>query len=140
MEQISKTGRLDSIPILRQYGFDLIARFMENKSINPKVGRDQRTKELGCPCSTLQRYRQDINMLSAYRIPPNSKNRKQKISYRKQDTERPQMTSNDLKRHQLTSKKFSPETFKPKKNKLKGGANIEINDNHSDEILHNNNL
>ena len=50
------------------------------------------------------------------------------------------MTSNDLKSPQSISE-FSPE-FKPvkSKNKLKCGANIEINDKYLDEILHNKNL
>ena len=40
---------------------------------------------------------------------------------------------------ETTSKKSSPETDKPKKNKLKGVANIEINGEYFDAILHNNN-
>ena len=71
--------------------------------------------------------------------------KKQKTSNRGHDLERPQMNSNDLKRPQLTSKESSPnnETVKlntPKKNKLKVGANIDINDKYLDEILHNRNL
>ena len=71
-EQISKTGTLDSNFITRQCKLDLMARFMAIKSINTRLRQDQRAKELGCSCSTLQRYRQDINMLSRYRTPPNS--------------------------------------------------------------------
>ena len=112
-----------------------MARFMEIKSMNPRLRQDQMAKELGCSSSTLQRYRQDINMLSPYGIPPKTIKRKQKISNREHDLERPQMTSNDLKRPQLTSN--DPEV-KPKKNKVKGDANIEINDKYLDEILHKN--
>ena len=36
LQQISQTGNLDSNLILRQYKFDLMARFMEIKSNNPK--------------------------------------------------------------------------------------------------------
>ena len=52
------------------------------------------------------------------------------------------MTSNGLKRPQMTSKESSPiiETVKRKKNKLKGGANTESNNDQLDEILHINNL
>ena len=39
----------------------------------------------------------------------------------------------------MTSKKII-ETVKPKKNKLKGGAYIQINRDYLDEILHNDNL
>ena len=42
------------------------------------------------------------------------------------------MTSNDLKT-------ISNDPVENKKNKLKGGANIEINEHYLDEILHNNN-
>ena len=48
------------------------------------------------------------------------------------------MTSRDFKSPQMTSKESPPSigTVEPKKNKLKGDANIEIND----EIFHDNNL
>ena len=48
------------------------------------------------------------------------------------------MTSNDLKRPQSISESSEVKPVKSK-NKLKGGANAEINDEYSDEILHNNN-
>ena len=69
-------------------------------------------------------------MLSPYRIIPNTNKRKQKFLYRKHDLEGPQMTSNDLKRPQMISEETPPivETVKPKKTKLKRGANIEIID------------
>ena len=79
-------------------------------------------------------------MLSLYRNPPKVNKRKQKISIREQDLEKPQMTSNDHKKLQSTS---SIEMIKPntiKKNKLKEDGSIEINDNQLDEILHNNNV
>ena len=37
LEQISKTGNLDANLILRQYKLDLMSRFMEMKSNNPKL-------------------------------------------------------------------------------------------------------
>ena len=87
--------------------------------------------------STVQRYRNDINMLSPSRINPNNtkkRSKKDKIDDIG-DLKRPQMTSNDVK----TSLN---ETVKNKKNKLKGGAiqeNIEINEHYLDKILKNNN-
>ena len=69
-QQISQTGYLDSNLILRQLKLDLIAKYLEIKSINPKLRQDQITKELGCSSSTLQRYRNDIKMLSLCRILP----------------------------------------------------------------------
>ena len=50
LEQISKTGNVDANSILLQHKLDLMARFMEIESINPKL----KQKELGCSSSTLQ--------------------------------------------------------------------------------------
>ena len=80
LEQISKTGNLDSNLILRQYKLNLMATCTEIKSANPKLKREQRTKELGCSSSKLLRYRQDINLLSPYRISINSHKRREKAS------------------------------------------------------------
>ena len=75
-------------------------------------------------------------MLSLYRIQPNITNKRSKqvsnttldnSSHPEHDLKRPQMTSNDFKT-------TSNEPFK-KKNKLKSGADIEINDKYLDEIL-----
>ena len=110
-----------------------MARFIEIKCVNPKLRQDQIAKKIGCSKCTLRRYAKDVNMLSPYRTPPKNHNRKQKISIREHDLERPQMTAKDLRRPQLTSKGSFPvnETVKPnttKKNKLKGGSNIEVNE------------
>ena len=40
LEQLSKTGNLDSNLMLRQYKLDLTARLMEMKSLNPKLRED----------------------------------------------------------------------------------------------------
>ena len=120
---------------------------MEINSVNPKLRQDQIAKKLGCSNCTLQRYRNDINMPSPYRIQPNSNKKKQKISTREHDIERHQMTSNDRKRPQLTSKKVTEEnviSLQTKSNyTLKSGfvqKNFEINSECLDEILQNNNL
>ena len=42
---------------------------MAEKPVNPKLKQIQTTKDFGCSCSTLQRYRNDLNMLSTFRIP-----------------------------------------------------------------------
>ena len=49
------------------------------------------------------------------------------------------MTSNDLKRSQSISESHHEVKPDKSKNKLKGGSNIEVNEHHSDEIIHNNN-
>ena len=80
LEQISKTGNLDSNSILRQSKLDLMARFMEIKSVNPKLRQGQSSQELGCSSSTSQCNRQDKNMLSTYGIPSNTNKIRQKNS------------------------------------------------------------
>ena len=141
LQQRQKTSNLDPNLISRKYKLDLMSRFMSFKFENLKMKQSEIANQLGYSTSTLQRYRNDINMLSPYRIHPNNTNKRVKKgkitnfdnnSYRNPDLKRHQMTSNDLK---LTSN----ETVKNKKNKLKGGANIEYNEHYLDEILHNSN-
>ena len=98
---------------------------------------------LGYSSSTLQRYRNDVNMISPYRINPNNTNKRTKKAKNtnfdenissNNDNKRPQLTSNDFKKPQSTSKTKS-------KNVLKGGFvqdNIEINEQYLDEILQKN--
>ena len=126
---------------------------MEIKSVNPKIKQNQLAKEVSCSSSTLQRYRIDINMLSPYRIPPNSNKGKQIFSNREHDLERLQRTSNDLKRPQTTSKDNGQPDIntestvkhasnKRNKNILKAGSVheiIEIHDKYLNEILRNGN-
>ena len=133
LQQISETGNLDSNLITRQCKLDLMTSYLENKSMNPRLRQDKLAKELVCSSSTLQRCRQDLNVLSLYRIPPNSHRRKQKTSNHENDL----ATSNDLKRPQLTSKVSCQniETVKPRKSELKGGANFAINGEYLDEIF-----
>ena len=88
--------------------------------------------------STIQRHRNDINMLSPYRINPNNvtkRSKKTKID-NNGDIKRPHMTSNDLK---TTSNGNIKKT--KTKNNLQGGSiqeNIEINEHYLDKILKNN--
>ena len=64
LQQISGTGNLDSILISRQYELNLMADFMRMKYENPKLKQSEIANQLGYSTSTLQRYRNDINMLS----------------------------------------------------------------------------
>ena len=72
-------------------------------------------------------------MLSPYRISPNNVKKRPKKSKIDDvgDLKRPQTTSNDLKT-------TSNESFKNKKNKMRAGSNIEINEHYLDKILKNN--
>ena len=136
LQQIQKTSNLDANLISRQYKLNLMADFMRVKYENPKMKQSQIANQLGLSSSTLQRYRNDINMLSPYRINPNNvkkRPKKAKIDDNS-DLKRPQMTSID-------SETNSKEPVKNKKNKLKGGSvreNDEINEHYLDKILKNN--
>ena len=75
-------------------------------------------------------------MLSPYRISPSSNTnytRNQKTPNTNRDDVK--MTSTDLKKTSNDLKTTSNELVKTTKNKLKGGANNEINDIYLDEIL-----
>ena len=107
-----------------------MAGFIRVKYENPKIKQSEIANRLGKSVSTLQRYRNDINMLSPKRINPNNTNKRTKEaknsnfdnnSHREHDLKRSQLASNDLKT-------ISNEPVKNKRNKLKGGANIEINE------------
>ena len=133
LQQIQKTSNLDANLISRQYKLNLMADFMRVKYENPKMKQSEIANQLGMSSSTLQRYRNEINMLSPYRINLNNvKKRPKKAKIDDNgDFKRPQMTSNDLEMN-------SKESVKNKKNKLKGGCiqeDVEINEHYLDKIL-----
>ena len=122
-----------------------MADFMRVKYENPKLKQYEIANQLSLSSSTLQRYRNDINMLSPYRIQPNHSNKRirkakntnfDNNSHQDHKPERPQLTSNDLKRHQSSSNGQKVKT----ENNVKAGSihdNIETNDQYLDEILDN---
>ena len=133
LQQIPKTSNLDANLISRQYKLNLKADFMRLKNENPKLKQSEIANQLGSSSSTLRRYRNDINMLSPYRINTNNtEKRSKKVKYtdfdnnshHEADVKRSQMTSNDLKRPQSTSNKTKT------KNNSKGGSveNVENNE------------
>ena len=117
---------------------------MRIKYENPKMKQSEIANQLGKSSSTLQRYRNDINMLSPYRINPNNTNKRTRKtlnatfdnnSHPDSDVKRPRLTSNDLKTNTKSNKK--------NKHVLKAGSvqeNIEINEHYLDEFLDNNNI
>ena len=112
---------------------------MNIKYHNPRLKQSEIASQLDMSPSTLQRQRNDINMLSPYRINPNNvKKRPKKAKIDDNgDLERPQMTSNGLN---TTSNEIIKKT--KTKNNLKGGFiqdNIEINEHYLDKVLKNNN-
>ena len=138
LAEINKTANMDPNLLTRHYKLKHMNDFMNIKYQNPKMKQSEIANQLNLSTSTIQRQRNDINMLSPYRINPNNvKKRPKKAKIDDNgDLKRPQMTSNDLK----TSLN---ETVKNKKNRLKGGSiqdNTEINQHYLDKILQNRNV
>ena len=120
--------------LTKYYKLKIMNDFMNIKYQNPKMTQSEISYQLNMCSSTIQRYRNDINMLSPYRISRNNvkkQSKKAKIDDNG-DLKRPQMTSNDLKTSSNDRKTKS-------KNTLKGGfvreENIEINEHYLDKIL-----
>ena len=83
-----------------------MSKFMCIKFEKQKMKQPEIANQLGYLTNTLQRYRNDINMLSPYRIQANNTNKRVKKGkntnfdnnlHHNHGLERPQMTSNDLK-------------------------------------------
>ena len=138
LNEISKTANMDPNLLTRHYKLKIMNDFMYMNYQNPKLKQSELANSLNMSSSTLQRYRNDINMLSPYRINPNNtkkRSKKAKIDDNS-DLKRPQLTSND-------SKTTSNDKKTRSKNVLKAGSvqeeNIEINEHYLDKILKNNN-
>ena len=56
-----------------------MAAFMQLKYENPKMKQSEIANQLGLSSSNIQRYRNDINMLSPYRNNPNNTNKRTKF-------------------------------------------------------------
>ena len=145
LNEINKTANMNPNLLTRHYKLKLMNDFMYIKYQNPKLKQSEIANQLNLSSFTLQRYRNDINMLSPYRIQPNNTNKRTKKtlntnfdnnSHHEPDVKRPQMTSNDLKTTQTKSNKKN-------KNILKAGSvqeNFEINEHYLDEILDKNDI
>ena len=126
LNEINKTANMDPNLLTRHYKLKLMNDFMHMKYQNPKMKQSEIANNLKMSASSIQRYRNDINMLSPYRINPNNN---------KKRTKKPKIDDNsDLKRPQMTSN----DSIKNKKTKLKGGSvqdDVEINEHYLDKIL-----
>ena len=134
LNEINKTANMDSNILTRHYKLKLMNDLMNIKYQNPKTKQSEIADQLKMSTSTLQRYRNDINMLSPYRINPNNVKKRSKKAKIDDigDLKRPQMTSNDVKT-------TSNELVKNKNNKLKGGSCVEIDEHYLDKIHKDNN-
>ena len=150
LQQRSRTGNLDSNLISRENRLNLLADFMRVKYESPKMKQSEIAIQLGCSTSTLHRYRNNIYVLSPYRIHPHNTNSRTKKSsdtsfdnnsHHDPGVKRPEMTSNDLKTPESTSNENGKKV--KTKNNLKAGFfhdNVEIDDQYLDEILDNNGI
>ena len=137
LNEINKNSTMNPNMLTKYYKLKIMNDFMNIKYQNPKMTQSEISTQINMSSSTIQRYRNDINMLSPYRNNPNNvkqRSKKAKID-NNGDLKRPQMTSNDLKTSSNDKKTKS-------KNTLNGGfvqeENIEINEHYLDKILKNN--
>ena len=125
---------MDPNMLTKYYKLKLMNDFMNIKYQNPKMTQSEISSQLNMSPSTIQRYRNDINMLSPYRVNVKKQQKKTKID-NNGDIKRPQLTSIDLKTTSNDKKTKS-------KNVLKAGSvqeeNIEINEHYLDKIIKNN--
>ena len=139
LNEINETSSMDPNLITRHYKLKPMNDFMKIKYQNPKLKQSEIASQLNMSTSTIQRQRNDINMLSPYRINPNNVEKRPKKAKIDDNgvLKRPQVTSNDLK---TTSNDISKKT--KTENISKGGSkkeNIGMNEHYLDKILKNNN-
>ena len=137
LNEINKNSTMDPNMLTKYYKLKIMNDFMNIKYQNPKMKQSEISSQLNMSSSTIKRYRNDINMISPYRINPNNAKKRQKKAKNDDNGElkRPQLISNDLKTTSNDKKTKS-------KNVLKGGSvqeeNIEINEHYLDKIIKNN--
>ena len=88
LNEKNKTANMDPNLITKHYKLKLMNDFMNIKYLNPKLKQSEIASQLNMSTSTIQRQKNDKNMLSPYRINPNNVKK------------RPKKTSNDFKRSQ----------------------------------------
>ena len=80
LSEINKTANMDPNLITKHYKLKLMNDFMNIKYQNPKMKQSEIANQLSMSTSTIQRLRNDINMLSPYRINPNNVKKRPKKS------------------------------------------------------------
>ena len=107
LNEINKNSTMDPNMLTKYYKLKLMNDFMKIKYQNPKMTQSQISSQLNMSPSTNQRYRNDINMLSPYRINPKNVKKQQKKTKidNNGDLKRPQMTSRQLQTKQSKIKR-----------------------------------
>ena len=112
-----KSENLNSKSILRLYKQNMMVKFVEKNSNEPRLTQKQICNQLGYSDSTIKRYRDDISMDSPYK----------RNKYRKKNN-RPNTTITQSQSHTTNeTPKRNKNTKSNKKNDLKGGSVIENN-------------
>ena len=78
LSEINKNSTMDPNMLTKYYKLKLMNDFMNIKYQNPKMTHSEISSQLNMSSSTIQRYRNDINMLSPYRIKPKNVKKQQK--------------------------------------------------------------
>ena len=114
LSEINKISNMNPNLITKHYKLKLMNDFMNIKYQNPKMTQSEISNQLGMSSSTLQRYWNDMNMISPYRNnPKNDKKQQKKTKINDNgDLKRPQMTSNDLKTSSNDKKNNIEKQFK----------------------------
>ena len=72
LNEINKDSTMDHNMLTKYYKIKLMNDFMNIKYQNPKMTQSEISSRLNMSSSTIKRYRNDINMISPYRINPNN--------------------------------------------------------------------
>ena len=78
-DNMSKSRSIESSDIIRTFKLDGCCDFMEEKYNNPKLFQKEICNQLGFSERTIRRYRDDIKMVSPYRINNNKKKKPKQL-------------------------------------------------------------
>ena len=78
LNEINKNSTMDPNMLTKYYKLKLMNDFLHIKYQNAKMTQSEIYSQLNKSPSTIQRYRNDINMLSPYRINPNNVKKRSK--------------------------------------------------------------
>ena len=78
LNEINKNSTMDPKMLTKYYKLKLMSDFMNIKYQNPKMTQSEISSQLNMSPSTIQRFRNDKNILSPYRINPKNDKKQQK--------------------------------------------------------------
>ena len=78
LNEINKKSAMDPNMLTKYYNLKLMNDFMNIKYQNPKMTQSEISSQLNMSSSTIKRYRNDINMISTYRINTNKVKKRSK--------------------------------------------------------------